>query len=48
MIEGLTDIDEVYATVKGINVADNPYAVKEIIGVQLQSNDYFDSLSLKE
>ena len=48
MIEGLTDIDEGYATVKGINVADNPYAVKEIIGVQLQSNEYFDSLSLKE
>ena len=48
MIEGLTDIDDGYATVKGINVADNPYAVKEIIGVQLQSNEYFDSLSLKE
>ncbi len=48
MIEGLTDIDEGYASVKGINVADNPYAVKEIIGVQLQSNEYFDSLSLKE
>ena len=48
MIEGLTDIEEGYATVNGINVADNPYAVKEIIGVQLQSNEYFDSLSLKE
>ena len=48
MIEGLTDIDEGCATVKGINVAVNPYAVKEIIGVQLQSNEYFDSLSLKE
>ena len=48
MIEGLTDIDKGYATVNGINVADNPYAVKEIIGVQLQSNEYFDSLSLKE
>ena len=48
MIEGLTDIDEGYAIVNGINVEDNPYAVKEIIGVQLQSNEYFDSLSLKE
>ena len=48
MIEGLTDIDEGYAAVNGINVSDNPYAVKEIIGVQLQSNEYFDSLSLKE
>ena len=48
MIEGLTDIDKGYAIVNGINVADDPYAVKEIIGVQLQSNEYFDSLSLKE
>ena len=48
MIEGLTDIDKGYATVNGINVADNPYAVKEIIGVQLQSSEYFDSLSLNE
>ena len=48
MIEGLTDIDGGDATVNGINVAENPYAVKEIIGVQLQSNEYFDSLSLKE
>ena len=48
MIEGLTDIDGGSASVKGINVADNPFQVKEIIGVQLQSNEYFDSLSLKE
>ena len=48
MIEGLNDIDHGYAEVCGINVANNPYEVKEIIGVQLQSNEYFDSLSLKE
>ena len=37
-----------FAFVKGINVAEKPFEVKEIIGVQLQSNEYFDSLSLKE
>ena len=48
MVEGLTDIDGGFAFVNGLNVAENPYKVKEIIGVQLQSNEYFDSLSLKE
>ena len=48
MIEGLTDIDGGFACVSGLDVAENPYKVKEIIGVQLQSNEYFDSLSLKE
>ena len=48
MIEGLTDIDGGYAIINGINVTDNPYEVKAIIGVQLQSNEYFDSLTLKE
>ena len=31
MIEGLNDIDHGYAEVCGINVANNPYEVKEII-----------------
>jgi ABC-2 type transport system ATP-binding protein len=48
MIEGLTDIDGGYAIINGINVTDKPYEVKAIIGVQLQSNEYFDSLTLKE
>ena len=48
MIEGLTDIDGGFAYVNGLDVAENPYKVKEMIGVQLQSNEYFDSLSLKE
>jgi len=48
MVEGLTDIDGGFACVSGLDVAENPYKVKEIIGVQLQSNEYFDSLSLKE
>ena len=48
MVEGLTDIDGGFACVNGLDVAENPYKVKEIIGVQLQSNEYFDSLTLKE
>ena len=48
MIEGLTDIDGGCATVDGVDVSSDPYAVKQIIGVQLQSNEYFDSLSLEE
>ena len=48
MIEGLTDIDSGSVRVNEIDVSSNPYAVKEIIGVQLQSNEYFDALSLKE
>ena len=48
MIEGLTDIDDGSIKVNEIDVSSDPYAVKEIIGVQLQSNEYFDALSLKE
>lgn len=48
MIEGLTDIDGGEALVDNINVATHPYAVKKIIGVQLQANEYFDRLSLVE
>ncbi len=48
MIEGLTDIDEGDAWVDGISVTDEPYRVKEIIGVQLQANEYFDHLNLAE
>ena len=48
MIEGLTDIDDGSIKVNEIDVSSDPYSVKEIIGVQLQSNEYFDALSLKE
>lgn len=48
MIEGLTDIDGGQAMVDSINVTTHPYAVKKIIGVQLQANEYFDHLSLAE
>ena len=48
MLEGLNDIDGGSATIDGLDVKLNPYKVKEIIGVQLQSNEYFDNLSLVE
>jgi len=48
MLEGLTDIDGGEAFIDGINVETHPYAVKQIIGVQLQANEYFDKLSLSE
>jgi len=48
MLEGLTDIDAGEALIDGINVASDPYSVKQIIGVQLQANEYFDQLSLTE
>lgn len=48
MLEGLVDIDGGSAFIDGIDVKANPSAVKKIIGVQLQANEYFDKLSLNE
>lgn len=48
MLEGLTDIDKGEAFIDGINVKTHPYKVKEIIGVQLQANEYFDHLNLAQ
>jgi len=48
MIEGLVDIDDGEAFIDGINVQKQPYAIKQIIGVQLQASEYFDRLSLTE
>jgi ABC-2 type transport system ATP-binding protein len=48
MIEGLTDIDGGTARIDGIDVQQHPYRIKQLIGVQLQANDYFDRLSLSE
>ena len=48
MLEGLTDIDEGAASIDGIDVTRHPSRVKEIIGVQLQANEYFDHLSLAD
>lgn len=48
MLEGLTDIDSGEAYIGGIDVRRDPTSVKEIIGVQLQANEYFDHLSLAD
>lgn len=48
MLEGLNDIDGGHALIDGINVAENPYRVKQVIGVQLQANEYFDNVNLEE
>jgi len=48
MIEGLTDIDSGDATIDGLDVKTQPNRVKEVIGVQLQANEYFDHLTLSD
>ena len=48
MLEGLTSIDKGNVLINEIDVSKQPYEVKKIIGVQLQSNEYFDRLNLSE
>jgi len=48
MVEGLTDIDSGEAFIDGISVRKQPEKVKQIIGVQLQANEYFDHLTLRD
>ena len=48
MLEGLNDIDGGSAVIAGIDVARDPYSVKQLIGVQLQESEYFDKLNLVE
>ena len=48
MLEGLTDIDGGEAWIAGIDVKAEPHKVKEIIGVHLQANEYFDHLTLSD
>lgn len=48
MIEALRPIDEGTVTLDGLIVSDNPQAVKEIIGIQLQSSAFYDRLTLVE
>ena len=48
MLEGLNDIDGGSAFINGLDVSRNAFKVKEIIGVQLQANEYFDRLDLTE
>jgi ABC-2 type transport system ATP-binding protein len=48
MLEGLNDIDGGSASIDGLDVSADPFKVKQIIGVQLQSNEYFDRINLSE
>lgn len=48
MMEGLKPIDGGKAIINGIDVAKDPYSVKEMIGIQLQSSSFFDNLNLVE
>lgn len=48
MIEGLKDITAGTAIVDGINVAEHPARVKEIIGVQPQASAFLDEAKLAE
>ena len=48
MLEGLSTIDGGDVLVDNIDVKKNPYQVKKVIGVQLQSNEYFDRLNLSD
>ncbi len=48
MIETIREIDGGSAVVDGLNVADDPQAVKQIIGVQPQSPAFMDKVKLTE
>ena len=48
MIEALRPIDGGSVEVGGILVGDDPQAVKQIIGIQLQSSHFYDRLNLVE
>ncbi|MCC7543406.1 ABC transporter ATP-binding protein [bacterium] len=48
MMEGLRPITSGTIIINGVDVAEKPYDVKEMIGVQLQSSAFFDKLSLVE
>ena len=48
IIEGMRSADSGSATVAGIDVGKDPNAVKQLIGVQLQSSAFFEQLKLHE
>jgi ABC-2 type transport system ATP-binding protein len=48
MIEALRPIDGGSASIDGIDVAKHPDKIKEIIGIQLQSTQFLDRLSLTD
>ena len=48
MIEGLREVSHGSIIVDGIDVSKNPFEVKNIIGVQLQSSSFFENATLSE
>ncbi len=48
ILEGMREADSGEAFINGINVKEDPTAIKSIIGVQLQQNAFFDNLNLAE
>lgn len=48
MLEALRPIDGGSAVIDGIDVAKSPQKIKQAIGIQLQSTDFYDKLNLRE
>ena len=48
ILEGMRQPDSGTARISGIDVQENPRAVKSMIGIQLQSTSFFDRLTLAE
>ena len=48
ILEGMRLPDTGVARINGIDIRENPRAVKAIIGIQLQSTSFFDRLNLSE
>jgi len=48
ILEGMRSSDSGSALINGVDVQKHPQAVKEIIGIQLQSSSFFDRLNLVE
>jgi ABC-2 type transport system ATP-binding protein len=48
IMEGLRELSSGSVMINDVDVAKDPYAVKEMIGVQLQSSSFFDKLTLVE
>ncbi len=48
MLEALRTIDDGTAVIDGIDVAKHPKKIKDIIGIQLQSTNFYDHLTLIE
>jgi len=48
MIEALRPIDGGTVLLDGIDVAKKPQRIREIIGIQLQSSNFYDKVTLKE